>query len=61
LNNALAAKASVLLRPASRRNRVLMPQLKEAASVDSKVSSREVRWTRLASPVIPGAYIDRVA
>jgi len=57
----LAAKASVLLRPASRRNRVLMPQLKEAASVDSKVSSREVRWTRLASPVIPGAYIDRVA
>ncbi|WP_420948234.1 hypothetical protein [Archangium gephyra] len=40
MKNALAAKASALLSPASRRNKVLMPQMKEAASVDSRVSSR---------------------
>ena len=40
VKNAFAAKASVLLRPASSRKSVLMPQMKDAASVDSKVSSR---------------------
>ena len=43
--NAFAAKASALLRPASSRNSVLMPQMNDAASVVSSVSSRYVRWT----------------
>jgi len=33
VKNALAANASVFVRPASSRNRVLMPQMNEAASV----------------------------
>ena len=37
---AFAANASVLLRPASSRNSVLMPQMNEAASVVKSVSSR---------------------
>ena len=40
VKNALAAKACVLSSPASSRNRVLMPQMNEAASVVSSVSSR---------------------
>ena len=40
VKNALAANASALLRPASSRKRVLMPQMNEAARVDSSVSSR---------------------
>jgi hypothetical protein len=40
LKNALAAKASALLSPASSRNSVLTPQMKEAASVVSSVRSR---------------------
>jgi hypothetical protein len=40
VKKALAAKASALLRPASRRKRVLIPQMKEAARVDSRVRSR---------------------
>jgi hypothetical protein len=43
VKNALAAKASVLLRPASSRKRVLMPQMNEADSVVSRISSRYVR------------------
>ncbi len=43
--NALAAKASVLLRPASSRKSVLMPQMNDAASVVRSVSARYVRWT----------------
>ena len=37
---ALAAKASVLLRPASNRKSVLTPQMNEVANVVSSVSSR---------------------
>jgi hypothetical protein len=40
VKNALAAKASVLLRPASSRKRVLMPQMNDAASVVNRVSKR---------------------
>ena len=40
VKNALAAKASALERPASSRKRVLIPQMNEAARVESKVSSR---------------------
>ncbi len=40
VKKALAANASRLLRPASSRNSVLMPQMKEAASVLPSVSSR---------------------
>jgi hypothetical protein len=40
VKKAFAAKASVLFRPASSRNRVLMPQMNEAARVVSKVSRR---------------------
>jgi len=43
--NAFAANASVLLRPASSRNSVLMPQMNDAASVVRSVRSRYVRWT----------------
>lgn len=38
--NAFAAKASALLRPASRRKSVLTPQMKDAASVVSNVRAR---------------------
>ena len=40
LKKALAAKASVLESPASSRKSVLTPQMNEAASVVSSVSSR---------------------
>ena len=40
VKNALAANAWVLLSPASSRNRVLIPQISEADSVASRVSSR---------------------
>jgi len=40
VKKALAENASRLLRPASSRNSVLMPQMKEAASVFPSVSSR---------------------
>jgi hypothetical protein len=40
VKNALAAKASRLLSPASSRNSVLMPQMKDAASVLPSVRSR---------------------
>jgi hypothetical protein len=40
VKKALAVNASKLLRPASRRNRVLMPQMSDA---DSVVSSTRVR------------------
>jgi hypothetical protein len=40
VKNALAANASVLVRPASRRNSVLMPQMNDAASVLSRRRSR---------------------
>jgi hypothetical protein len=40
VKNALAANASALLSPASSRKRVLMPQMNEAARVDSSVSNR---------------------
>ena len=40
VKKALAANASVLERPASSRNSVLMPQMNDAASVVSRVSSR---------------------
>jgi len=40
VKEAFAANASRLLRPASSRNSVLMPQMKEAASVFPSVSSR---------------------
>jgi hypothetical protein len=43
VKNALAANAPALLRPASSRKRVLMPQMKDAASVESNVSSRYAR------------------
>ena len=38
VKKALAAKASVLVRPASSRKRVLMPQINDADSVESKVN-----------------------
>ncbi len=38
LKNALAANASKFVRPASSRNSVLMPQMKDAASVLPRVS-----------------------
>jgi hypothetical protein len=40
VKNAFAANASRLLRPASSRNSVLMPQMKDAASVLPSVRSR---------------------
>jgi len=40
VKKAFAAKASKLLRPASSRKSVLMPQMNEAASVFPSVSSR---------------------
>ena len=40
VKKALAANASRLLRPASSRNSVLMPQMNDAASVFPSVSSR---------------------
>ena len=40
LKNALAAKASALLSPASSRKSVLTPQMNEAASVVSSVRTR---------------------
>jgi hypothetical protein len=40
VKNALAANASALLRPASSRKRVLIPQMNEAASVVSSVRAR---------------------
>ena len=45
VKNALAAKASVLSRPASSRKRVLIPQISDAANVVSRVSARYVRST----------------
>jgi hypothetical protein len=38
VKKALAVKASTLLSPASRRKRELMPQMNEAARVESSVS-----------------------
>jgi hypothetical protein len=45
VKNALAANASALLKPASRRKRVLTPQMKDVARVDSVVNRRYVRRT----------------
>src|SRR5688500_15565177 len=50
--NALAAKASVFVSPASSRNSVLMPQMNDAASVVRRMSTRYVRWTIRASGVM---------
>ncbi len=47
--NAFAANASALLNPASRRNRVLTPQMNDAASVVRSVRIRYVRWTARSS------------
>jgi len=41
----------VLLRPASSRNSVLMPQMNDAASVVRSVRMRYVRWTVRAGSV----------
>ena len=43
VNRALAVNAAVLLSPASSRNRVLMPQMNDAAKV---LNSIRVRYTR---------------
>ena len=51
---AFAANASVLLRPASSRKSVLMPQMNDEASVVSRVSTRYVRWTVRASVAMAG-------
>jgi hypothetical protein len=40
VKHALAAKASVLSKPASRRKSVLMPQMNDAASVWSNIKTR---------------------
>jgi hypothetical protein len=40
VNAALAMKTSKMLRPASSRNSVLMPQIREADSVNSAVMTR---------------------
>jgi len=37
VKKAFAAKARVTLKPASSRNRVLIPQMRDAANVDSRV------------------------
>src|ERR1700682_5134974 len=42
VKNALAAKASVMERPASSRNSVLIPQMKDDAKVENKVSATYV-------------------
>src|SRR5262245_32358447 len=52
VKNALAAKASALFRPASSKNNVLTPQIKDDASVDDSVSIRNVRWTGLHALLI---------
>jgi hypothetical protein len=52
VKKALAVKASVLVRPASSRNKVLIPQMNDAASVDNRASKRYVRWTRLDASFI---------
>ncbi len=44
LKKALAANASRLVRPASSRKIVLIPQMNDAASVLPSISSRYVRW-----------------
>jgi len=45
VNRALAVNAAVLLSPASSRNRVLMPQMNDAAKVLNSISTRYTRWT----------------
>jgi hypothetical protein len=40
VNRALAVNAAVLLSPASNRNRVLMPQMNEAAKVLNSIRMR---------------------
>src|SRR6266511_1965643 len=52
VKNALAANASRLLSPASRRKSVLIPQMNEAASVLPSSRTRYVRWMRRASGFI---------
>ena len=52
MKKALAPNAWALLSPASSRNRVLIPQMNDAASVVSSVSVRYVRRTRAASSVM---------
>ena len=52
VKKALAAKASALLSPASSRKSVLIPQMNEAARVDSRVSARYVRWTGRAFSLV---------
>ena len=52
VKKALAANASRFERPASRRKRVLMPQMNEAARVLPSRSVRYVRWIRLARSFI---------
>ncbi len=44
VKNALAVNASTLLRPASSRKIVLIPQMNDEANVVSNVSTRYVRW-----------------
>ena len=53
VKNAFAAKASALLRPASSRNSVLIPQMNDAASVVSRVSARYVRTTTREESLTP--------
>src|SRR5215218_10462879 len=45
VNSALAVNAAVALSPASSRNRVLMPQMNDAARVLNSISTRYTRWT----------------
>jgi hypothetical protein len=45
VKNAFAANASRLLSPASSRKSVLIPQMKDAASVFPSRSVRYTRWT----------------
>jgi hypothetical protein len=45
VNRALAVNAAVAVSPASSRNRVLMPQMKDAARVLHSINARYTRWT----------------
>jgi hypothetical protein len=56
VKNALAVNAPALLNPASSRNRVLTPQMNDAASVESNVNVRYVRITRRAPELIYRSY-----
>ena len=57
VKNALAANAWVLSSPASSRNRVLMPQMNDAARVVNSVRVRYVRWTATSGRAIEPVYV----